>query len=360
MSGEPAMAAAAVNAGVVEMAAAHVSAASAEVAERCAMLLANLTNPQHAGQAGVARLVDSPHLPGVLSTFETVASEAALALEAGGEPPACTGFLLGALTHVLSTDRGRNAFVTHATSARLLGQLCALLAPGSPHMPAAARAMRNLAFAAKAGEAGQAALVALLSADGAHIVSRIALPLAPHDTGEKASGSLYEPDERAAFSPPLRAGIEASEHRLASGGSGADHVATPAVREAGIVEGIEHVDNVQDGATRLALIEALLLLSAAPAACEAMRREGIFPVLRESRAMLLLAEDEAHRPVIDANETLVSIFHLSAGGTNMPVEPPQQRGKFVWEEEAEREEERRKAPLAAEPESRAAEEEVDD
>lgn len=325
----------AVEAGLVETAAAHILSDDADVSERCAMLLANLTNPQHAGSKGTSRLIGSAHLSSVLSAFDSDASSH-------------VSFLLGALTHVLSSDEGRAAILTHPSAARLLARLCSLLAPRSPHMQAAAMAVRNLGFAARPGAAGQAALVSLVCADGADVVSRLALPLAPHDTGEKATGCLYEQEEVLAFSHTLRAAIQPEETRPSD-----DELASPAVREADVAAGIAALDHTPGHATRLALLEALLLLSAAPAVCEAMRREGIFPVLRESRAMMLLAEDEAHRPAIDANESLVSIFHLASGGQTVPSEPGQPRGKFVWELEDE-------ARKAGGPEPREAREEVED
>jgi hypothetical protein len=310
MSGDAASARQAVEAGLVETAAAHILSREADVSERCAMLLANLTNPLHAGPEGASLLIGSAHLSRVLSAFDSV--------ETSGH----VSFLLGVLTHVLASDEGRAAVLTHESAARLLSRLCSLLAPQSPHMPAAARAVRNLAFAARPGAAGQTALVSLVCADGADVVSRLTLPLAPHDTGEKASGCLYESEELLAFSPTLRGAVK---------GTLGDDLISPA--EAEVAAGIAAIDHTPDHATRLALLEALLLLSACPQACEAMRLEGIFPVLRESRAMMLLAEDEAHRPAIDANESLVSIFHL--GVQAVPAEPGEPRGKFVWEVEQE-------------------------
>jgi hypothetical protein len=375
MSSEPSAARQAVEAGVVETAAAQIQSRDESVAERCAMLLANLTNPQHAGPEGASRLIDSNHLGSVLSAFESATAAEAprmpspfeSATAAATPTPNHVPFLLGALTHVLASDEGRAAMLTHPSAVALLSRLCALLAPRSPHMPAAARAMRNLGFAARPGAAGQAALVALLCSS--EVVSRLALPLAPHDTGEKATGDMYEKDEIRAFSTTLQDNLP-KENSLkenvseAGQSGGGEEIVSPAVREAGLTAGILALDNVPDHATRLALLEALLLLSAAPEACEAMRREGIFPVLRESRAMMLLAEDEAHRPAIDANENLVSIFHLGAGGGGQAApgeaNDQQPRGKFVWEveEEARKGEETRSKGEAVEP--RQPHEEVDD
>ena len=61
---------------------------------------------------------------------------------------------------------------------------------------------------------------------------------------------------------------------------------------------------------RLAMTEALLLLSAAPSARALMREVGVYPCLREAH---LLEEDASGvpTPVRDANEQLVQIFYLS-------------------------------------------------
>ena len=71
----------------------------------------------------------------------------------------------------------------------------------------------------------------------------------------------------------------------------------------------EHTES--DPEVRLALTEALLLMSASPEARATMRELGIYPILRDAH----LAEDPekapASRHVRDANEQLVDLFYLS-------------------------------------------------
>ena len=121
-----------------------------------------------------------------------------------------------------------------------------------------------------------------------------------------------------------------------------------------LADAIAAIDSSGGAEARLALTEALLLLSASEDACAAMRSAGVFPVLRESRSLLLLTEDETHRPVVEANERLVSAFHLQAtrrkclgsaeevsktcrgtvlqaGGTTHAPQPSAPRGQVVWE-----------------------------
>jgi len=103
--------AAAVGAGVFEAAVAQLDSGSAEVRERCTMLLANLTNPS---------LVDATHLlrggslDSLLAAIFTASATERPSEGRVSEAPATLEHLVSALCHLASTDAGRSELLRHA------------------------------------------------------------------------------------------------------------------------------------------------------------------------------------------------------------------------------------------------------
>jgi len=170
------------------------------------------------------------------------------------------GQLPAALTQLLTISSGRALVLAKAAAVRALLEC---LPPGGERRAGAAHALRNLCFEAAADAPARDELLRLLD----ELIPALVAPL-------HVACALYDDDELSRLPLRVRAAVNSP----------------PAA--------------VDEPAVRLALTEALVLLSAASEAREAMRRLDIYPVLREAH------KAEEAEPVKDANETLVSEVYL--------------------------------------------------
>ena len=238
------------------------------------------------------------------------------------------------LTHAAQHAEGRSQLLetlAGAGGAALTGALCAHLgAPDELRRLGVARLLRNLAFAARCegqrdrrseaaeGAAAPAAEVPEPGAEAARaaLLSAFVLPALVTAAAARLApvGAHWKDEDRADFSagltkrlglepyvaPPV---VEGAPPPLAPEDERGGGLTTSMTEEE--AAGLPTCTPLEPCAeTRLALTEALLLLSAAREGCEAMRSIGIYPLCREAH----LCEEE--RGIKEANEQLVEEFFL--------------------------------------------------
>ena len=292
-----------------------------ELAEYASMLLANLTQlaagvdqlqqPGAAGESELLRTTLLPRLAGAPLTEAQGArlSHIALALTNVAQLPAGRASILKALADdgagAASTTSGASAI----DSSPLLRSLCAQLgasataaaAEGGSHDPrrlAAARLLRNLCFAAnpeaEQEEQGRSHLMPIHRQMIVYLVGRLAV-----------HNAQYRDDEKAGFHPHLVASV--GSEMLSGKDFGPWSGNKPAEGE----EPKPRAPLEEDPEVRLALTEALLIMSASPEARATMRDLGIYPILRDAHLTEDVETCPASRHVRDANEQLVDLFYLS-------------------------------------------------
>jgi len=284
-----------------------------ELAEYASMLLSNLTTLK----AGVGALlaVDADErsddaktvrrLHALLARLGATTGERcahiALLLTNATQEPAARASLLQAI---------RPSDGQPGTTAWLQG----LSSPDPTRRLGVQRLARNLCFAAAPteSESSRATLLApaVLNPLIVALVARLAV-----------RHPRYRANELEGFAPELHAALSAEPGLLNQPGD----EGTPQEGDADgkLVIGLpnqagddggdmdERTPQESDADGRLVMTEALLLLTAAPAASAAMRRLGIYPVLRDAH---LAEEDTDGIPtrVREVNEQLVEVFYMSA------------------------------------------------
>ena len=266
------------------------------------------------------------------------------------------------LTNVAQHPRARAQLL--AAMGDVIERLCDHLGSGSEESGATrrlglARLLRNVCFGAKpaaaeveeSAEAAAARMALLDTAVLRPLLVRLAARLSP-------LGVAYDADDRARMAPELLAlvadgradGGDASEVEAGDGcnpdvdrGGGGTMVVGDTGGEDGGGSG-GGGGGSQSSATprepqmeaRLAITEALMLLTAAKPARVMMRELGIYFCLREAH---LLEEDAdgVPTPVREANENLVEIFYLSAEATGPPPSMPSEAADEPRIEELEKE-----------------------
>ena len=280
-----------------------------ELAEYASMCLSNLTqltsgvelllaNDGAALGALIPRLAAAPTATATAARFAHVA----LVLTNSAQDPRAREVILGQV----SNSGGGDA------ASPLLEALCDLLNETDETLRSGlTRCLRNLCFAAKPGPEAEAARALLMAPSVLHtLIMRMSARLG-------VTHASYTEAELAAFPKELTAALGASYLGDSSTGGEAS---TAASDSTGGSE-VEREPRESDVELRLALTEALLLLTSASEARAAMRKLEIYPVLREAH----LGEPETSEGirVRMANEQLVETFYLSEEAMgSAPSEPP--------------------------------------
>ena len=282
-----------------------------ELAEYASMLLANLTQLS----AGVEQLLKDGNAEAIATILLPRFAAAPLA-DAGAR----LAHISHALTNIAQLISGRAAILDalakssssnpkletdgaadspHLLFSTLCGQLAA---SDEARRLGTARFLRNLCFAAAPKPEEDGARGPLMAVHRPLIVA-LACRLAVRN-------AEYRDEEKESFHAEVVAALGAE---MISGAGTAEWPPKP--KAEGQEEVQSRVPAEGDAEARLAVTEALLLLSASSEACVTMRELGIYPILRDAH----LAEESRH--VRDANEQLVDVFYLSVEAMGKP--PPE-------------------------------------
>ena len=273
-----------------------------ELAEYSSMLLANLTQLA----TGVEQLLAAD---GEMDAFrKTLLPRLASAPLADVSGVRWSHVAL-VLTNVAQLVNGRAALLgvlAEDASSTLLGSLCGQLAASAggsdggaddPRRRATARFLRNLCFAASPKEEEAPARTHLLAVHRKLVLAITARLAVRH--------GQYRDDEKTAFHADLVSAVGAEMVSGPDYGPWSGHT----MPEGEEPQAREHTES--DPEVRLALTEALLLMSASPEARATMRELGIYPILRDAHLTEDPEKAPASRHVRDANEQLVDLFYLS-------------------------------------------------